>query len=295
MDTTWFAVDRDGNVGIFESGESGAVPIDALADEGEQLYQHLRSGAWAYQPAQEALPETLQSLHCGVTHMRDPLEDVVMFLANPELVSEDLRAGRAREVPSAEGAAVFWSRLSLVRYEALHAGGACRHCRNDWSFEDGGENLRLRGSLFRFEHLTDNWCAGPYTLETQPEQPLKLYQLPPGLQRALSHVQFQDLSFREAPLVQPVEQFECEAWSCAWISTDGTEVRAIPGKEDEYEAVYVEWLQDPDDRDYEMRPPPGWTEKKEITALAKRDAARTPKPPPPARGIAGFIRRLFGG
>lgn len=29
MDTTWFAVDRDGNVGRFETGEDGAVPNDA--------------------------------------------------------------------------------------------------------------------------------------------------------------------------------------------------------------------------------------------------------------------------
>src|SRR5262245_21233479 len=26
MDATWFAVDRDGHVGVFESGEPGAVP-----------------------------------------------------------------------------------------------------------------------------------------------------------------------------------------------------------------------------------------------------------------------------
>src|SRR5215468_7860598 len=26
MDTTWFAVDRDGHIGVFESGEPGAVP-----------------------------------------------------------------------------------------------------------------------------------------------------------------------------------------------------------------------------------------------------------------------------
>src|SRR5215813_14645179 len=28
MDATWFAVDRDGHIGVFYSGEAGAVPSD---------------------------------------------------------------------------------------------------------------------------------------------------------------------------------------------------------------------------------------------------------------------------
>ena len=33
MDTMWFAVDRDGRVGCFDSGEAGAVPDRAFGDE----------------------------------------------------------------------------------------------------------------------------------------------------------------------------------------------------------------------------------------------------------------------
>src|SRR4051812_32730243 len=33
MDTHWFAVDADGHVGRFSSGESGAVPVNAAIDE----------------------------------------------------------------------------------------------------------------------------------------------------------------------------------------------------------------------------------------------------------------------
>lgn len=35
MDTTWFAVDADGHVGMFESGEAGAVPLAAATSLGE--------------------------------------------------------------------------------------------------------------------------------------------------------------------------------------------------------------------------------------------------------------------
>src|SRR4051794_34470710 len=56
MDTQWFAIDRDGHVGIFSSGESGAVPRAAgvLRDEWDE------EGLWA---SLEVVPgEPLQDL-----------------------------------------------------------------------------------------------------------------------------------------------------------------------------------------------------------------------------------------
>src|SRR5215472_10375736 len=43
MDATWFAVDRDGHVGVFESGEPGAVPVE-VKDSIEQ-FDHAVIGA----------------------------------------------------------------------------------------------------------------------------------------------------------------------------------------------------------------------------------------------------------
>jgi hypothetical protein len=36
MDTTWFAVDKDGHIAAFESSEGGAVPNDALNDQADE-------------------------------------------------------------------------------------------------------------------------------------------------------------------------------------------------------------------------------------------------------------------
>jgi hypothetical protein len=45
MDTTWFAVDRDGRVGMFDSGENGAVPQAAQMDlRRDELLLVLRGG-----------------------------------------------------------------------------------------------------------------------------------------------------------------------------------------------------------------------------------------------------------
>src|SRR5262245_16214620 len=35
MDTTWFAVDQDGHIGMFDSGEPGAVPKDVEKSIGQ--------------------------------------------------------------------------------------------------------------------------------------------------------------------------------------------------------------------------------------------------------------------
>jgi hypothetical protein len=296
MDTTWFAVDRDGHIGIFESGESGAVPENAADLSIDELLEHLRPGGWAYHPAQSQAPGVPQTQHRAGHFTRGPLDTVLMFLVDLGPVEADLRSGSAREVPATKGVAVLWSRLTEERYDALHASGACRHCRHDYSrYQEGDEELvGSRGSLFCFEHLTDNWSAGPYAVETQPERPLNVSELPPDLRSAVSQVRF-DRSFGESPLLQPVEHFECISWGGAWLPADGSEARPIPGREDDYEIQYVDWLTSPDDDDdYEMAPPPGWTPEKTEQALARRNAANTPRPAS-GGGVLGFLRRLFGG
>src|SRR5438132_658813 len=51
MDTTWYAVDGQGRVGMFFSGANGAVPVDAADDfHPAVLLEQLRSG-------REQLPE----------------------------------------------------------------------------------------------------------------------------------------------------------------------------------------------------------------------------------------------
>src|SRR3954463_4742679 len=43
MDTGWFAVDRDGHVAYFYSGEAGAVPADACREERTALLHELEA------------------------------------------------------------------------------------------------------------------------------------------------------------------------------------------------------------------------------------------------------------
>src|SRR5690349_16321006 len=61
MDTTWFAVDRDGHVACFSSGEAGAVPSRAAEPEGtgdvlSELARALPRGGVVYDRKGRFLP-----------------------------------------------------------------------------------------------------------------------------------------------------------------------------------------------------------------------------------------------
>jgi hypothetical protein len=173
MDTCWFAVDDEGRVAIFESGEAGAVPTDAyLGEEGIGLA---------------------------------------------------LRVGRLR--------------------------GAS---------DDGGEpedydvgDLARRG-LYVYEHSTENWIAGPYVREADPEgEPLREAELPDEIRAHL--VRFAG-SFARTAEIQPVELWPCEAWDAGYLASDGKTVRPIPGKEKEF--LEENWRVDSNGEPYALGKPP---------------------------------------
>jgi hypothetical protein len=51
MDTTWFAIDRDGHVAVFDSGEAGAVPTAAYLGEDYRPIEQAVVAAGTGQPA----------------------------------------------------------------------------------------------------------------------------------------------------------------------------------------------------------------------------------------------------
>ena len=86
MDTVWYAIDCDGNVGCFHSGEAGAVPGDACRsiDEFEDLMDAV--------PRQEVLDE----LHAAVVEGIAPLHDGAWARATTEVCLGILASSQAR-------------------------------------------------------------------------------------------------------------------------------------------------------------------------------------------------------
>jgi hypothetical protein len=260
MDTVWFAIDRDGHVACFDSGEAGAVPSEAFAgDEAYRAHDRLAQTL----PRGEALQDCRGRLlpgpdNPGEAHLVASDRDypVLMFLASPEAVRAELAAGRVVQVPAEEGVAVVWPGLSRAQHERLHAAGVCRGCFHHFDEEGEGmpPNLALHG-LFRYGHLTENWISGPYGREQVPDRPVHVDQLPPDLRRQVKQMRFDTLRFSETPHIQPVEHSPCESWESAYLDVTGKNIRPIPGMEDRYSEQYDE-LRDESDR-FEIEPPAG--------------------------------------
>ncbi len=144
MDTTWFAVDRDGHVAAFESGEAGAVPKEAYLGEDYPPLDDLPVTGEAVRvapvpPWRFEVPHTVRAElpHPAIFHLRDE-----------GALAAEVAAGTAVRVPS-EGAPAFRVEqpdAGLVarlhgdgapclagcapspRFASLDAGGAAAHC-----------------------------------------------------------------------------------------------------------------------------------------------------------------------
>lgn len=243
MDTIWFAVDRDGHVAVFASGEAGAVPVDAyLGEDGEEM----ADGAFPDGPATEPIfvrdrVEPGRSAHAAAPapgHATSP--STLVFVDDEAVVAADVAAGLARPVRADVGRAAFYPAMPAEVHERLHASGACRACT--WYFGEESSELAARG-FFRYEHRTDNWIAGPYGLDALPAEPLRAEQAEPAFLRKTVRY---DGCFAETRTLQPVERWTCEAWGAAWLASDMKTVRALPGKERDY-AEEVAQLRDVDE------------------------------------------------
>jgi hypothetical protein len=234
MDTVWFAVDRDGHVAQFESGEAGAVPEVAYREDYDQIIDALR----------EALPETTAIVHregriepTVTPHLKYQDAPALVFLRNLEPLAAELAAGLAREVPAATGVAVKFERLPTDVARRIHEQEACLGCFP--LYEDDEEFRPARHGLFSYSHLCENWISGPYGRLESPAQSITLDALPPELRKDVAAVRFSTLCFHETSVLQPVNHAPCGSWETEYLDVDFETRRPIPdgpgGDEEESE------------------------------------------------------------
>lgn len=235
MDTTWFAVDADGHVAAFETGEAGAVPTAAYV-EPDDAFEAIEALGRA-RAARDAifrrptgaggdLPEHVVPWLPG----EKPLPGIQLFLDGLDAVRSDLDAGRARETRADRGVSVRYEEISRATFDRLHAEGACRGCVHAFELTESPAPASI--GLFEYEHTTENWISGPYRLRADPAAPIRADDLPRGVRKRL--VTFTG-RFRETPLLQPAEIWPSDSWGAAYLATDGKTVRPLPGHEADFE------------------------------------------------------------
>jgi hypothetical protein len=230
MDTQWFAIDANGNVAVFESGEAGAVPVEGYVGENyfELLEQLQQSGHRS-----EVIWEVgeLQGKHAP-TPGNGSATTYVLLLRTLDAISGELEYESAQRIRTSgwkgTGQGVIIDELSAALHKKLHDQDACLGCA--WHFEDEEFPNPATYGLFRYEHSCDNWISGPYTLNARPAKPLKASALPPSVAEHCLRV---DRPFGELPSINPPEHWQCESWEPGWLASDGKTLHAFEGREHE--------------------------------------------------------------
>ena len=215
MDTTWFAIDRDGHVAVFESGEAGAVPTEVAQsgggyDEAEALLQL---------PDQGALVDLL-----GLRSMLTPEHDhatidertyeVTAFVRDPAAIEDLVRRMEARVYPATTGSALVIRKPDPVGFAELHNRGACVMCvRTFCSSRHATHGVYDYSHSDRFE----NWIAGPYARIAVPVKPITADELPTVVLDVA--IRFAG-RFADLVVLQPAEHWPSRAHSNMWVATD---------------------------------------------------------------------------
>jgi hypothetical protein len=225
MDSAWFAVDACGHVATAETGEAGALPGPFRPQELDETA--LRDAIARVVPPGEVVVD-LRAQAVGEAVAAHRLwgagpQDALVFADRPEDLAPLVVRHGGQLVPAKGGAAAVLPAVQPAALDELHAAGRCRAC--SWLWDPLDQTRRAaRLGLYEYEHLTENWIAGPYGV-IHPRHPIKLHQLPPEVVALAEWVRFEGLCFGETPLLQPADHVPCATWSAPYLSADGRTVR----------------------------------------------------------------------
>ena len=252
MDATWFAVDRDGHVGVFDSGEPGAVP--------KEVDESIGQGDDAVETALESLPASGQPtfalsavFHPGrrsgaMPRPRKPPngwpgkgEGSLLLFRDESVLTPEVRALPGLHVTKA-GALVLVALMPDVElpkhdprwrvWEEFKrmASSAPAYVTSTTLYESTLSYSR-RGLFTYAAHDARFNIAEPYGQVLAPQRPLKLDEAPPQLRDVLAQRARLDVSFASAWYVQPAELIPCVAWGGAvYLASDGFTVRPLSGE-----------------------------------------------------------------
>ncbi len=227
MDTTWFAVDDEGFVAVFNSFEAGAVPVDAFDSEArfEQAQAFVEQRASDGQAVLDAdglvVPWSTKGQHeTRNAWFNNHGATALFFLEDDTPLARWIEAGRAYEIKAKEGRAFVVRGPTRRLSDYLHAANLCRHCC--YWYQD--EHSAAQQGLYEYEHLTENSISGPYGRAALPSEPFNIAQLPEAIRQELRLVRFEGVRFAQTTHLQPVEHHPSTSWQSSYLTIDGDEL-----------------------------------------------------------------------
>ena len=240
MDTYWFAIDANENVAVFNTGEAGALPDSTIklmrgkqiADI-ESLIQYFPKddqGITIVKTAGERAAQgaTMKTLRNDI---RSAFKSSYQLLGSRVYVLSSEKVIPKLEIESqlvfrflGEPVVVYLSYCHASILEKLIESREILGSSKQVVLSLNGHLI----GLFSYQHGEEweNWIPGPYRRKQQPEQPLKLEELPEDIQDLISWTWFEELHFQDTEMIQPIEHTKCRTWGgmgiCqGWIDIQG--------------------------------------------------------------------------
>jgi hypothetical protein len=247
MDSSWFAIDRDGHVAFFDTGEAGAKPYSAGEARGllPLLARQVPRTEVIHQREGHIIPgrERRGRHHKPFSDERENMGGMLLFLKSTKHVRAAIERGEAVACKAATGTAVIFQDMQVSVHKQVHDARHCLGCFWYWSWPfdaDEEDPRRLSAAelgLFAYDHLCENWISGPYGLQRRPALPLHIDQLPPQLRKLVRQgaARFDQLCFAQTFHIQPCEHLECVSWESRYLCSDGKTEKPMPGREEEFE------------------------------------------------------------
>lgn len=247
MDTTWFAVDSDGAIARFDSGESGAVPNHAASSggAGEPNFDDwpLRAtcaARWLIAQGYHHRPEDRDEHERDEARAIDeqskrndraPTRVLLVYWSTQSMATEGYRgerpsdaaekriAERDRVVVSESDPRVVLSlapvevdAIDAMRSDASIAAALDEEAVNElwWDSQRAGET-----GLFSYSHDSRGDGPGAYTRDVAPASVLRVKDLPRATSEALCKMSVA-VAFRDCATIQladHLERSQCTSWS----------------------------------------------------------------------------------
>jgi hypothetical protein len=239
MDTTWFAIDADGYVGIFDSSEGGAVPADLTKvdnpigfrselldilyqDNQEQIHSIdsvevedvIKDASLDILKDEISIYENLAKSHSVIDW--SILKHLILELSN-QLVIEELKT-------QAGIILIFTGERTVVYVD---------RCDREWLKQAvkskkvrAGKNKMLECNLSWlgwYEYDNDCSMPIPYDRCYRLKKPIHFDDLPPEIRDRLRMTELPNVRFAETTSIQPIEHMPCNTWggSTHWVDTNG--------------------------------------------------------------------------
>ena len=239
MDTSWFGMDDEGNIGEFTSGEAGAMPLkaalnsnnwhpgacpiyldDLLTERDERMFSY-NYGRRPIHEIEDRLTQDvwrdclvwLSSTQVLEEWQSDPIQLIVKkdhkkYRNELDNILKPLNCSSPVVILNIASAQVI---RDLTRQKKIS-----RAWINFWP-----EIWRFGIYEYRHDHKYENWIAGPYVLQHRPENALNVKHLPEEIQVQLAKVEFVGLQFEAGDPIQPFEHLECTCWGGQWVDSIG--------------------------------------------------------------------------